>query len=225
MRIMNTRLLAGPALALAAAVSISACASSAAPPPTLSKEFPAMRAAATSAKSVHIAGQLNSDTLDMTTTRAGELSGTSGHSGVEFTVLVVNNKSYIKVTKTFLSLAKAPAAACSKYCGKWVQAPASTTSELTSGLSMSQLVDGIFAKVPTKQEGAKVLKSTEYRGQPAWSVEHSGTTVFIARHGKPYLLGYTKGGQGLTFSDWNTAAVPAAPAPSQVVQISQLAHP
>jgi hypothetical protein len=225
MRIMNTRLLAGPALALAAAVSISACGSSAASPPTLSKEFPAMKTAATSAKSVHIAGQLNSDTLDMTTTRAGELSGTSGHNGVEFTVLVVNSKSYIKVTKTFLSLAKAPAAACAKFCGKWVQAPPSTTSQLTSGLSMSQLVDGIFAKVPTKQEGSKELKSTEFRGQPAWSVEHDGTTVFIARHGKPYLLGYTKGGQGLNFSDWNTATVPGVPAPDQVVQISQLAHP
>jgi hypothetical protein len=225
MRIMNTRLLAGPALALAAAVSIAACGSSAPSAPTLSKEFPAMKSAATSAKSVHIAGQLNSDTLDMSITRAGELGGTSGHNGVEFTVLVADNKSYIQVTKTFLSLAKAPASACAKYCGKWVQAPQSTTEQLTSGLSMSQLVDGIFAKVPTKQEGAKVLKSTDFRGQAAWSVEHNGTTVYIARHGKPYLLGYTKGGQGLNFSDWNTATVPGQPAPSQIVQISQLAHP
>jgi hypothetical protein len=225
MRIMNTRLLAGPALAVAAAAAITACGSSAPQQPTLAKEFPAMKAAAKSANSVHIAGALNSDTLDMILSRSGDLSGTSGHDGVSFTVLVADGTSYIKITPTFLSVAKVPTSACAKYCGKWVVAPASTTSQLTSGLSMTQLVDGIFAKVPTKAEGAKVLKTTTFRGQPAWSTQHNGTTVYIARHGKPYLLGYVHSGQGLTFSDWNTATVQGKPAPSQVVQITQLAHP
>jgi hypothetical protein len=226
MRIMNARLIAGPALALAAAATISACGGSApAAAPTLAKEFPAMKAAARSASSVRLVGALNSNTLDMVLTRSGDLNGTSGHDGVEFTVLVVGGTSYIKVTSEFLRLAKAPAAACAKYCGKWVEAPPSTTSALTSGLSMSQLVDGIFAKVPTKAEGGKPLKATVFHSQPAWSAQHQGTTVYIARHGKPYLLGYTHAGQGLRFTDWNTATVPGKPAPSQIVQISQLVHP
>jgi hypothetical protein len=225
MRISNIRVLAGPALAVAAAAAITACGSSAPQQPTLSQKFPAMKAAAKSADSVHIAGALNSDTLDMILNRSGDLSGTSGHDGVSFTVLVAGGTSYIKITRTFLSVAKVPDSACAKYCGKWVVAPASTTSQLTSGLSMTQLVNGIFAKVPTKAEGARVLKSTTFRGQPAWSAQHNGTTVYIARHGKPYLLGYVHGAQSLNFSDWNSATVQAKPAPDQIVQISQLAHP
>jgi hypothetical protein len=226
MRIMHTRLIAGPALALAAAVGIAACGGSAtSSPPTLAKEFPAMKAAAKSATSVHLLGAMNSKPLDMVLNRSGNLSGTSGHDGVEFTMLVVDGTSYIKVTSTFLKRIGAPAAACARYCGKWVVVPPSTTSALTSGLSMSQLVDGIFAKVPTKAEGSKPLKATVFHSQPAWSAQHQGTTVYIARHGKPYLLGYTHAGQGLRFSDWNTATVPGKPAPSQIVQITQLAHP
>ncbi len=214
----------GAALAVAAAAAIAGCGSSGPQQPTVGQKFPAMKAAAKSAGSVHIDGALNSSTLDMILTRSGDLSGTTGHDGEDFTLLVADGTSYVKITRTFLSVAKVPASACAKYCGKWVVAPASTTSELTSGLSMSRLVDGIFAKVPTRAEGDKVLKTTTFRGQPAWSAEHNGTTVYIARQGKPYLLGYVHGGQGLRFSDWNTATVPAKPAPGQVVQISQLAH-
>jgi hypothetical protein len=47
--------------------------------------------------------------------------------------------------------------------------------------------------------------------------------IEVAAHGQPYLV-YWSGpnGQHLAFSDWNSVTLPGAPAPSQVVSISDL---
>jgi hypothetical protein len=64
-----------------------------------------------------------------------------------------------------------------------------------------------------------------YHGQSAWSTRAAGFTYYLARTGKPYLLGITGNGGVIDFTEWNTAKVPGPPAPSQIVQYAQLLHP
>jgi hypothetical protein len=224
MRVSKTRLPVGAVLALAAAVSLSACGGSGSSGATLGGKIAAIKAAAKSATSVRVTGTLSPFTLDMVLTKSSGLSGTVSQQGEQYTVLVTGGKSYVLVTKAFLSQTQAPASACAKYCGKWVVVPAATGSELTAGLSLTQLVNRVFGKIPVGSGAGPKLTATQFDGQPAWLARSGSTSLYIARTGKTYLLGVIQGSQRVTFSDWDTATVPGTPPRSQVLQITTLVN-
>jgi hypothetical protein len=213
---------AGSILGACAAALLAACGSGgSSPPPTLGQEYPAIKAAAESATSVRVIGTVSTngtaESLNMVVTRSGELSGQAGEGGRTFTILATGGKAYIKVTEAFLKAAHLPTSNCPSLCGKWIVAPAGTTSQLTSNVSMRHLVNTIFRKAPTGSEASQRMKATTYQGQAAWSAHGQGVTLYVASTGKPYILGVVKGSQNVRFTDWNTATVPGPPPAGDIV--------
>jgi hypothetical protein len=101
--------------------------------------------------------------------------------------------------------------------------PRSSARSLTSGVSMTAMVNKAFGTPPTPAEARVRLVPAQYRGQPAWVGRYGSYTVDIARTGQPYLLAVTaRNGQVLRFSGWDTALVPGPPPASQLVTPAQL---
>lgn len=231
MRIIRSCLSAS-AVALVTALVLVGCDRSGLPTsagPTPGKEFSAMRSSVASATSVHISESFSGNSQDVNVARSG-FSGSFVEGRISFTQLLAGGKSYTKVTRAFLKIANAPAGACAKYCGKWVVVPAPPGPPLFAGaasLTMKHLIDQLLANVLTRHLDAHLtaLKAVTYHKQPAWSTSAAGSTYFLARTGKPYLLGITGHGSVIDFSEWNTAKVPGPPAPSRIVQYAQLLHP
>jgi hypothetical protein len=229
------RVLAFPVLAAAAALGVAGCAAGSAPSHsssspttvTLGQEFPAMKAAVRSASSVTLSGTVldsgKRESLDMVLTKSGALSGWVEENGAKFTMLVTGGKPYIKVNRAFLKQAQVPTTMCRRLCGKYVELPQSSAQQMTSGLSLTAMVDQAFKTPPTSAQAKVVLSPSQYGGQPAWFGRYGTYTVDIARSGKPYLLAMTaRNGQLLQFSGWDAATVPGPPKASQILSITQL---
>jgi len=221
------------------AVAVAACggsgsgsgsgraSASASPGLTLGQEFPAIKAAVRSAKSVSFYGVVLQNgkrvSLDMILTRSGSLSGWANEGGGRLIILVTDRKAYIKVNKPFLRQARVPLAACATVCGKYLELPASSARSLTAGLTMTAMVDESFGTPPTPAQARARLVAAQYRGQPAWFGRYGSYTMDIARAGKPYVLAMTaQHGQVVQLSGWNTASVPGPPPASQLVTSAQL---
>ncbi|MGO9297144.1 MAG: hypothetical protein ACLP52_25235 [Streptosporangiaceae bacterium] len=224
-----TRVLTGSMLVLGAALPMAACGSSSGGgsggSPTLRQEYPKIKAAAESAKSVQMAGHVVQNgeqiSLDMAFVRPASASGTVSRAGATFNVVVTPGKDYVKINQSFLQASHLSSSICAKVCGKYLAVPAGQASSF-SGLTMTSLVGGIFQHSPNKSESAIKLTATTYQGQPAWTGSQGPYRVYIARAGKPYLLSLTgKNGESVTFSNWNTATVTPPPA-SQVITAGQL---
>jgi hypothetical protein len=228
--------LATTLLAAAAVVVMAACGGSGStaghpsspgsPTRTLGQEFPAMKAAVRAATSVAISGTVmmhgQRESLDIILTKSGSLSGSVSVGGRMFTILVTGGKPYIKISKAFLQEAHLPVGVCATVCGKYVELPPSSAKTLTSGLNITAMANQAFT-APTAAQASVRLVPAQYRGQPAWFGRYRSYTVYIARTGKPYVLGMTaKNGQVLRFSGWNTATVPGPPPASQLVTPTQL---
>ncbi len=223
-----TRVLAGSALLLGTALPLAACGGSsggAAGGPTLGQEFPKIKAAAQSAKSVRMSGHViqngQSISLDMAFAKPGSASGTVAEGGAGYDLVVTPGKDYVKINKSFLRASHLPAAVCARACGKYYAVPAAQASSF-AGLTMTSLVGGIFKHGPNSSESAIELSHATFRGQPAWTGSDGTYRVYIARGGQPYLLSLTgKNGQSVTFSDWNTVTISPPPA-SQVITAAHL---
>lgn len=218
----------GLAVLLAAGVAVAACSSAPAGSQTAAKLIPEIVAAADSATSVHVAGSGpdGSQTVVMNISfSSGSLSGTVGVNGQVLDILSADGKTYIKIDAGFLQVAKAPASACAKYCGKYVEFPAATASQITGSLSLHQILTQSFNNKNTKaaEQSGDVFSPATLNGVHVLQVKDGGYTFDVAAHGKPYPL-YLTGphGENLSFSDWNTVTPPAAPAPSQVISIPNL---
>jgi hypothetical protein len=162
--------------------------------------------------------------LDLSMTKAGEMSGQIAAGQAAFTVLTTGGKSYIKVTASFLKYAKVPAAACAVMCDKYLLATGSLQSGLTGSISWSQMLDG-----SSKQINANNMTNTgkvTVNGQPAWALRSTdGGVGYVAAQGTPYLLRISapKGQTGqIDFSEWNSVTIPPPPPASQVVDINKL---
>ena len=218
----------------AAVVAVAGCGSSApstsgsTTQPSAAQLQSSMKQSVQHASSVHVAGHGTSNgvpvTLDMNLTRSGDVSGTVTENGAPFQIIAVNGKVYGKVTKAFLQQEKAPAAACSLICGKWLQLPSAQGKQLTEvagGLNLKNLTGEL-------NQAPKLTKSgtTTVAGQPAYVLKDTkGTTVAVQTTPSHYPLRLTSAGaakQQLTFSKWNSAPQPVAPPKSQVVNLSQL---
>jgi hypothetical protein len=225
-----TRVLAGSALILGAALPLAACGGSSgsggsASGPTLGQEFPKIKAAAQSAKSVRMSGHVvqngQSISLSMAFAKPGSASGTVSQGGATYDLVVTPGKDYVKINKSFLQASHLPASVCAKACGKYYGVPAAQASSF-AGLTMTSLVGGIFSHAPNSSESAIKLSKTTFGGQPAWTGSDGTYRVYIAQGAKPYLLSLTgKNGESVTFSDWNAVTVTRPPA-SQVITAAQL---
>jgi hypothetical protein len=227
---MGSRLFRGAALAavLAAVLAASGCSSSPAGSKTASKLMPDVQTAAKGATSVHMAGSVNqgSQTATINMSFSGNsVAGTVGLNGASFFLLSLNGKTYIKLDSAFLKYAKAPASACATICGKYVELPASSASQITGSLNMQQLVHQVFSNKNMSSAAGSgcVFSPATVNGQSVLQCRQGAYTVDVAAHGKPYLV-YFSGphGEHIAFSDWNSVTSPAAPPASQVISLSNL---
>jgi hypothetical protein len=226
--VLRILLAAALVIALAVGLGLTACSS----PPTDSKTaaqlIPEVQAASGTATSVHIAGSVTqgaqTTTLDVRI-NGNSVAGTLGAYGTSYYVLSLNGTSYVKLNAAFLRVEKAPASLCAKICGKYVELPAASASQITAVLSMQELISEVFDDKNMSSAAASgcIFSPTSRNGQSVLQCRQGSDTLDVAAHGQPFLV-YWGGphGQHLTFSDWNSVTLPAAPPASQVVSISDL---
>lgn len=186
-----------------------------------------IKAAMSSASSVHMTGKLRSNgsavSLDVALIRSGAFSGVIESGGTRLNIVDTGKRVYIKVTSAFLKLAHAPAAVCRQACGKYVAAPASEGKTITGDFSMSKLLGNVSGALPSYVKGS----TTTIGGRPALTLHGSdGSTLYVAATGTPYPLRAiapkaTNAGQ-LDFSQWNAVPPIAPPPPGQVISLGQL---
>jgi hypothetical protein len=190
--------------------------------------LPAVQAAVKSARSVHITGSVTSAsqaiTLDVSFAGNGGLAGTMAVNGASFGLLTRSGQTYIKVNAAFLRTAKAPAAACTTICGKFVEVPAADAQTITGALSMRGLIQNMFRQIPAAARSSSVrFTPGNYDGEPALRFSHDGYTLIVAGKGTPYPLAISgRNGEYLDFSDWNDVTLPPPPAASQLVNLSEI---
>jgi hypothetical protein len=190
--------------------------------------MPKVQAASDAAVSVHVAGSVAKGT--QTTTIDVRLYGNSvagnlGAYGTTFYVLSVNGESFVRLNAAFLRVENAPASVCAQICGKYVELPASSASQIIGLLSMQQLISEVFNSNNMSSAAASgcVFSPTTLGHLPVLQCRQGGYTVDVAADGEPYLV-YWSGphGQHLTFSDWNAVTPPTAPPANEVVSLSDL---
>lgn len=230
--------MAGSGALLASALLVSACGGSSggggnssgsssgggSAPVTLGKEYPAIKAAAEAASSVRMSGNIVQNGkpigLDMALVKPSSAAGSVSQGGTSYTIVVTADKDYIKISKQFLAQGHLPAKLCAKACGKYLVISSSEASSF-SDLSMDNLIKTVFNSQLSKTEAAIKLTPGQYQGQPALTGSGGGETFYVSKGSVPYLLAVTKQGQGVSFTDWNTATVSPPPA-SQVLTADQL---
>jgi hypothetical protein len=189
-----------------------------------------MRGAVRAVGSVHVSGtiQQGGKTLgvDFGITRAGAFSGQVSEEGAAFTMLATHGRSYLKINPAFLRIAHLPANACSRFCGKYLQYPATRAHELIAHLNLAAMTRSMTS-APARE--VKLLGAVIVDGQLAWLLQDSHeNSLYVAAHGKPYVIravGPPPGEDSVNLTQWNAARIPVPPPASQVVHPSQLMHP
>ena len=190
--------------------------------------MPKVQAAAKGAESVHMAGSVNqgSQTATINMSFSGNsVAGTVGLNGASFELLSLNSTTYIKLDAAFLKYAKAPASACATICGKYVELPASSASQITGSLNMQQLMNQVFSdkNMNAAASSGCVFSPATVNGQSVLQCRQGSYTVDVAAHGKPYLVFFSgPHGEHIAFSEWNSVTLPAAPPASKVISLNKL---
>jgi hypothetical protein len=225
-----------PAL-LAAALLAAGCGGAASPgspgatpsAESLAQILPAMQAAVDSAQSVHVSGTATSGsqsaTIDMSLAAPSAASGSVTFQGVTLTLLLVSGNAYFQITSGFLQFAKVSPPDCGTLCGKYVEVPASETSQFASDVSIQSIFKQAFASIPSsaRHNTADIFEPTTYDGQPALKASIAGNTLVVAQGAKPYVLAASNAkGVNLVFSEWNAVPPITAPPASDVVSLSGL---
>ena len=221
---------------LAAGLLSAACGGSSAPsgatsrsptvnPYTAAKIVPAMQAAVKSATSVHIAGAIKDNgqqiSLDMSF-QGSNASGSVTQGGQSYTILVVDNKAYIKVNPDFLKAANLPSSDCSSMCGKYVSVPQSQMSQLAGSLSLSSITNQFVNSLPASvsHDTTDVFSPATLNGQPVLQLTQGPYTIDVASTGTPYLLYISDSSQGsVTFSQWNSVPPLTPPPAAQIINL------
>jgi hypothetical protein len=217
-----------PAIVVAVGLAVSACSSRPAGSETAAQLVPEIQVAAETAASVHVAGSVKqgaqTTTIDVSI-YGNSVAGFLGAFGTRFYVLSLNGASFVKLNAAFLKVEKAPASLCATICGKYVELPTASATQITALLSMQQLVRQVFNNQNMSSAAASgcIFAPTSRNGQSVLQCYQGGYTLDVAAHGPPYLV-YWSGPQRqhLAFTDWNSVALPAAPQASQVVSINNL---
>jgi len=185
------------------------------------------KAAADSARSVHIVGSGTSGgqslTIDLSLAVGKGGVGTISTNGLLINLIEVNGTVYIKGSPAFYTHFAGPAAA-QLLQGKWLEAPAdnSNFSTLTSFTNIDKLFGAIFSNIGTLKKGS----TATINGQQTVGVTDlaHGGTLYVDTTGTPYpvkIVNTTPGDSGsVSFKDWNKPVTLRAPA--NAVNLSQL---
>ena len=143
-------------------------AASAGPPPDAAALGEQMKSAMAKATGVHILAVVTQDgakiSVDMSMTRAGDVSGTASANRVSFTMLVTQGHAYIKISSGLLKSQNLPAASCTLICGKYLEVPTGQAKGMLNGMDMSSLLGQASAARLT------YVRTVTVNGQPAWQM-------------------------------------------------------
>jgi hypothetical protein len=191
-----------------------------------------VRSEAKAAKSVHISGSVKqgSTTIVLNMSFDGpDFFGTVQEGATNVDMVALSGKIYVKLTSAFLKIAKLPssvaATVCAKYCGHYVELPASDAAQLTGNVGMTQLVNDAFsAKMVTQAKQSSVeFKPATVDGQAVLQASQDGYTFDVTRGSAHYPVIWAGKGQRIVFSDWNSVTLPAPPPAKDVISLSSLA--
>jgi hypothetical protein len=183
------------------------------------------QAAATSASSAHVSGNLTSNgtpiTLDLTTARGKGAKGSMSTNGLTFDIVRIGDTVYIRGSDAFYKHF-AGAAVAQLLHGKWLKAPATSgrLKSLAPLTSLGALFTGISAQHGKLANDGK----TTYKGTNVVAIRDTsdGSKLYVAATGKPYPVAIVSGKKGETgaimFGDWNQHV--SLSAPSNAIDIS-----
>jgi hypothetical protein len=221
-----------PALVLALLLALlSGCGSSSSSSNGTASKSPtevvaAAKAAAAGAASAHVAGAILDEgkpiSLDMRLVSGKGGKGRITLEGLRIELIQVGKSVYINGSKAFYTHV-AGAAAAELLQGKWLKAPASSTSfaSLASLTNLGKLIDTTLASHgKLASAGTKTVN-----GQKAVGVTDAtrGGTLYVAATGTAYPLELVKSGASggkITFDHWNQPVTLNPPAAA--VDVSQL---
>jgi hypothetical protein len=221
-----------PALVLALLLALlSGCGSSSSSSNGSASKSPtevvaAAKAAAAGAASAHVAGAIVDEgkpiSLDMRLVSGKGGKGRITLEGLSIELIQVGKSVYINASKAFYTHV-AGAAAAGLLQGKWLKAPASSTSfaSLASLTNLGKLIDTTLASHgKLASAGTKTIN-----GQKAVGVTDAtrGGTLYVAATGSAYPLELVKSGASggkITFDHWNQPVTLNPPAAA--VDVSQL---
>jgi len=176
------------------------------------------KAAATSASSAHVAGNIVSNgthiTLDLALARDKGAKGSVSINGLGFDLVKIGDTAYIKGSDAFYRHF-AGSAVAQLIHGKWIKAP--TTSKQFRPFAALASVSGIFAEIGAHHGRLVNDGKTTFKGQPVVVIRDASdnSKLYVAATGKPYPVALV-GGKGsqtgaVTFSDWNESVSLSAP--------------
>jgi hypothetical protein len=174
--------------------------------------------AATTARSAHVVGRLESDgrplTLDLFTVRGKGATGSASRNGLRFDIVRIADTVYIRGSNAFLKRF-ANAAVAQLLRGRWLKAPA-TRGRLSSLARLTSL-GALFAGIRSRHGKLVNRGTTTYAGQQVVAIRDTsdGSTLYVAALGQPYPVAIVGGRAGqsgtITFDDWNASVSLAAP--------------
>ncbi len=183
------------------------------------------RAAALAAGGVHVTGTIKDNgtllTLDLQITNGHGGKGSMSENGLEFDLVRVGTKAYIKGSNAFLK--KFAGAAAPLLSGKWLVGRADT-GQLASLVPLTDITQ--LLKAVLGSHGALANRGeTTYKGQKVVAIADTtqGGTLYVAATGKPYpvaLVGGRSNSGSVTFTDWGSAVDVVAP--KGAIDISKL---
>jgi len=188
--------------------------------------FADARAAAVSAATVHVSGNVTSGgtpiVLDLSMARARGAKGSMSTNGAEFDLVRIGDTAYIRGSDAFLKQ-NAGAAVAQLLHGKWLKA--SITSGRFRSLAPLTSIDLLFAEVGSHHGRLVNDGKTTYEGEDVVAIRDTSdaSKLYVATTGKPYpvaIVGGKKGRSGtIAFGDWNASV--SLSAPKDAIDISK----
>ena len=189
--------------------------------------FADTKAAATSARSAHVSGNIAASgmriTLNLDMLRGKGAKGSMSTNGLQFDVVRIGNAAYIRGSDAFYKHF-AGAGIAQLLHDKWLKA--SIVQGRFSSLAPLTSIDLLFAKVSSSHGKLANDGKTTYKGQEVVAIRDTSdnSKLFVAATGKPYpvaIVGGKKSQSGaITFDDWNESV--SLSAPKNAIDISQL---
>jgi hypothetical protein len=185
------------------------------------------RAAATSASSSHVSGNVRSNgapiTLDLSMARGKGAKGSMTTSGLKFDLIRVGDTVYIRGSDEFYKKFAGPNVAQLLH-GKWLKA--SATQGRLQALAPLTSIDALFTGISSHHGKLVNDGKTTYKGQQVVAIRDTSdnSRLYVAAAGKPYPVAITGGKRGrsgtIRFDDWNEPV--SLSAPGGAIDISKL---
>jgi hypothetical protein len=168
-----------------------------------------------SAKSVRISGTISvsgeSESMDFVLFANKDLEGTLTLAGYPVHVIVVNGTDYYRGSAAWWhEVGGLPSADAKKIAGVWIKTPKSSSANIGNSFQIAPLASSLKAT-----SGLAIVGHKKLDGRAAVGVKLSnGGVLWIASSGTQYPISEVKQGKSaasLSFSGWNSFALPKAP--------------